>query len=76
MEIIFELNEHLLSDNRQKISEIDARCRREFETLCGRKFSVEKLKRDEFATQFLPVEVREKLLRHEGQSTHKVIAAR
>ena len=76
MEHVFELKNYLESDDQNKIAEIESRCREEIDMHRGKTYSVEKLKRDEFATQFLTPAIRGKLLNTEGQATHKVIAAR
>ena len=69
------------SDDQQKIAEVEgapveSRCKKEVEELCCKTYSAEKLKRDEFASQFLTLEIREKLLNTAGQTSHKIIAAR
>ena len=64
------------SDNRQKISEIELQCVSELEKHGGKPYSAEKLKRDEFASQFMSAKIREKLLHVEGPAAHhKVLAA-
>ena len=73
---IFELKSYLVSDDQQKIAEVESRCKKEVEELCCKTYSAEKLKRDEFASQFLTLEIREKLLNTAGQTSHKIIAAR
>ena len=76
MDLSFELRQDLMSDNRQKITEIELICREQVERLCSKNYSVDKLKQDECARQFLTREIRDKLLHVERQATHKVIAAR
>ena len=75
MEWISELKEYLVSENSEKIADIELRCCREIEKFKDKKYAVEKLKRDEFATAFLSNDIKQKILVDGGQEDHTVIAA-
>ena len=75
MEWISELKEYLNLENVEKIDELESRCCREIDKFKHKKYAVEKLKRDEFATKFLSNEIKHKILGDEGQKDHTVFAA-
>ena len=75
MECTSELKEYLNSANIEKF-DLESKCCREMDEFKHKKYAVEKLKRDKFATAFMSNEIKHKILHgDEGQKYHTVFAA-
>ena len=53
MEFIREFEKYLVTDKHEKALEIESKSHQAIEVCSHKKYSVEKIKRDEFATAFL-----------------------
>ena len=62
MELIRELEKYLVTDKHEKVLEIESKSHQAIEVCSNKKYSVEKLKRDEFATAFLSDAIKLKIL--------------
>ena len=75
MELIRELEKYLVTDKHEKVLEIESKSHQAIEVCSNKKYSVEKLKQDEFATAFLSDAIKLKILIEEERTKNTVIAA-